>query len=600
MDKKRDTKKPLGKFFLLSLKLQWRLNGWRSLILPVFDVVLAPVSILRSYILAQIINLVTAYITGRVATVFPEFWWLIGFIALVAVAEPASRSLQDYFITKLNTHAEYQLDRLLAERCAQLDAQYFEDPQFQDVLSRVQRLNIGWVSRNLSGILSDMITLTIASVAILQLNFVLFIMAVLSALPRLLSSFQTAGHYRKLRVALSSRRRLNWMLRDHLTQWHFLSELKPAGAIKSFMKHMVSNQNGMELIEVSAQKRYSIIQGISDMAGVLLTVVSRIWLLLRVITTKGGFGIGSYTFYDSLIARLENSSSSLVRNLRSIYEELINVEDFFIVMNAEPVVPHQPNATKLSRDGKLPSIEFRNVSFSYPGTTKPVLKNISFHLGAGQKMALIGVNGAGKTTIVKLLLRFYDPSEGAILIDGVDLRELDLVSWYDKLAVIQQDFNRYPLTVAQNISFDPAGKINRARLKNALDDAQANFVDDLPKAEQTVLTRNFDDSVDLSGGQWQKIALARAFYREADVLILDEPTSAIDARAELAIFSRLWHRQKDKGAIVISHRFSTVRDADLIVVVDNGVVVEQSNHALLMKKVGVYHELFSKQAKSYQ
>ncbi len=600
MDESPTDKKPLGRYFLLSLKLQWRLNGWRSLILPIFDVVLAPISILRSYAVALVINLITAYITGRVATVFPEFWWLVAIVGVVAVAEPAGRVLQDYFITKLNVHAEYQLDRLLAERCAQLDTQYFEDAEFQDVLSRVQRLNINWVSRNLSGMLSDIITIMIASAAILQLNFIFFILAVLSALPRLLSSFQTANHYRKLRVALSTKHRLNWMLRSHLTEWRYLSELKPAGAIKSFLKHMIANQDDLESTEVSAQKRYSIIQGISDVTGVLLTVVSRIWLLLRVVTTKGAFGIGSYTFYDSLIARLENSSSSLVRNLRSTYEELINVEDFFIVMNAEPKIVHKNNAIRLKRQGDIPSIEFHNVSFSYPGSKKQILKNVSFCLGPGQKMALIGINGAGKTTIVKLLLRFYDPSEGEILIDGINLREIELASWYKKLAVIQQDFNRYPLTVAQNISFDPSSRIDKTRLNNALEDAQADFVYDLPKAEQTVLTRNFDDSVDLSGGQWQKIALARAFYREADILVLDEPTSAIDARAELAIFSRLWHRQKDKGAIVISHRFSTVRDADLIVVVDNGEVIEQGNHELLMKKAGIYHELFSKQAKSYQ
>ncbi|MCC7289627.1 ABC transporter ATP-binding protein [bacterium] len=593
-------KKPLGKFFTLSLRLQWQLTGWRSLVFPVFDVGLTVISIWRSYLYAQIINLIGSYLAGRVETVFPQFWWLIIITAATGIFEPVARNIQNYFSDNMNRRAEYKLDQLIAKRCSELDAQYFEDPKFQDVLSRVQRLNVGWIMRNLSGILSDIVTIAISAVAVLRLNWLLFFIAIVATLPRLYSSFYTAGRYRKINIMLSEKRRLNWYLRDNLTEWRALMELRPAGAIKSFFKRMVGNQQEMLDVEMKAQKKFSLIEGASDVIGIAASVVSRVWLFLRIISTKGSFGLGDYTFYDSLISRLENSSSSLVRNIRAVYEELINVEDYFILMNSVPVVEHRSDAIVLKEGSGIPTIEFRNVSFTYPGTQKKVLNGLSFHLQSGQKMALIGVNGAGKTTIVKLLLRFYDPSEGQILVDGVDLKDINLESWYKKLAIIQQDFNRYPLTVAQNITFDPIGRADTKRLKQAISDAQADFVYDLPKAEKTVLTRFFDDSVDLSGGQWQKIALARAFYRQAEMLVLDEPTSAIDARAEAAIFHRLWQMQKDKGAIVISHRFSTVRDADLIVVIDNGKIAELGNHELLMKKGGVYHELFTKQAKSYQ
>jgi len=592
-------KKPLGKYFLLSLKLQWQLTGWRTIALPAIGVTATLTSIGRSYMYAQIINLIAKYIGSRVDSVFPEFWYLVGITAALGVLEPLIRNFEDYLISKSNVMAEYRLDSLIAERAATIDAAHFEDPKFQDTMSRVQRLNANWVLRSTSAIISDSVTIVIAAVAILSLNWVLFILAVISAIPRFVSSIYTANRYRKINLEISEKRRLNWYLRDSLTEWQQLKELRTFLSVKPFLKRLRKNQDEIIDIETKAQKKFSQIEAVSDTIGVITAVITRIWLFLRIIETKGIFSIGDYTFYDSLISRMENSSASVVRNFKVIYEELINIEDYFVFMNIEPAIKKADKPRFLAND-LIPNIEFRNVSFTYPGSTKKVLNNVSFTLEPGEKMALIGVNGAGKTTLIKLLLRFYDPNEGDIYVDGINLKDLDLVSWYKKLAVIQQDFNHYPLTVTQNISFDPFGSADPAKLTQAIKSAQADFVYELPNKEDTVLTRFFDDSVDLSGGQWQKIALARAFYRQSPILVLDEPTSAIDARAEADIFNHLWNMQRKKSAIVISHRFSTVRDADQIVVIDKGKVIEQGKHETLMSKKGVYHELFSKQAKSYQ
>ena len=592
-------KKPLGKYFLLSLKLQWQLTGWVTIALPAIGVTATLTSIGRSYMYAQIINLIAKYIGSRVDSVFPEFWYLVGITAALGVLEPLIRNFEDYLISKSNVMAEYRLDSLIAERAATIDAAHFEDPKFQDTMSRVQRLNANWVLRSTSAIISDSVTIVIAAVAILSLNWVLFILAVISAIPRFVSSIYTANRYRKINLEISEKRRLNWYLRDSLTEWQQLKELRTFLSVKPFLKRLRKNQDEIIDIETKAQKKFSQIEAVSDTIGVITAVVTRIWLFLRIIETKGIFSIGDYTFYDSLISRMENSSASVVRNFKVIYEELINIEDYFVFMNIEPTIKKVDKPLVLASD-LIPNIEFRNVSFTYPGSTKKVLSNVSFTLEPGEKMALIGVNGAGKTTLIKLLLRFYDPNEGDIYVDGINLKDLDLVSWYKKLAVIQQDFNHYPLTVTQNISFDPFGSADPEKLKQAIKSAQADFVYELPNKENTVLTRFFDDSVDLSGGQWQKIALARAFYRQSPILVLDEPTSAIDARAEADIFNHLWNMQRKKSAIVISHRFSTVRDADQIVVIDKGKVIEQGKHETLMSKKGVYHELFSKQAKSYQ
>lgn len=600
MKDRKKKRKPLGKFLLLSLQLQWQLVGWRAIVIPIIGTSATLLSIGISFIYAQIINLIVRYVGNQVDSVFPNFWYLIAIVAIMRITELLIRNFEDYFNGKSTLLAEFNLERIIAERAATIDAAYFEDPKFQDTMLRVQKLNISWTLRNTSFIISDIVTIVIATVAILSLNWVLFILAVISTIPRLASSFYTAGKYREINLAISKKRRLNWYLRDSLTEWQQLKELRSFLAVSSFMKRFKKNHDEIIEIESNAQKKFAKIEAVAGIGSVITAVATRVWLFLQIISTKGVFSIGDYTFYDSLMGRLESSSASIVRNLKSIYEELINIEDYFEFMNTEPTVPVAKKPLLLQKSADVPEIEFRNVSFSYPQTNKKILKNISFSLKPGKKMALIGVNGAGKTTLVKLLLRFYDPDEGEIFIDGINLKEINLVSWYKKLAVIQQDFNHYPLTVAQNISFNPSGKVNEKKLKQAIKDAQADFVYKLPNQENTILTRFFDESVELSGGQWQKIALARVFYRQAPILVLDEPTSAIDARAETEIFHRLWKRQTNKGAIVISHRFSTVRDADNIVVIDKGKIIEQGTHERLMANRGVYHELFSKQAKSYQ
>ncbi len=597
---KKVARKDLLKYLSMSLKLQWQLTHWRTVFLPLIDISTSLISIGRSYMYAQIINLITAYISGSVPSVFPQFWQLLIITALAGVAEPLIANFQSYQNNKTTIQARNQLDRIIARRCAELDAAHFEDPEFQDIIERVERLDVGWVLRNLSSISSDIVTMLVATLAVLKLNWILFVLAIVSAIPRLISSVYSASRYREINVKLSPKRRLNWYLRDSLITWTHIREIRAAGAISGFLKRLIGNQDEMADIELKAQRHFSRIEAVTDTFGVATSVFTRVWLFMRIITTRGAFSIGDYTFYDSLVSRLENSSSSLVRNFRSIYEELINVEDYFIFMNADTKLTKPKNPMLIARGDHIPSIAFENVSFRYPGTKKHILKDVSFTLNPAEKMALIGVNGAGKTTLIKLLLRHYDPDSGRILIDGVDLRKIDLDSWYHKLAIIQQDFNHYPLTVAQNVTFQLQGPIDKRKLKQAISDAQADFVYELPKKERTVLTRFFDDSVELSGGQWQKIALARAFYRQANILVLDEPTSAIDARAESEIFHRLWHMQRDKGAIVISHRFSTVREADQIIVLDAGRVSEHGTHESLMKQKGVYHELFTKQAKSYQ
>ena len=246
--------------------------------------------------------------------------------------------------------------------------------------------------------------------------------------------------------------------------------------------------------------------------------------------------------------------------------------------------------------------EFRNVSFAYPGTTRRVLSNFNFTLSPGERIALIGENGQGKTTVVKLITRLYDPTEGEILLDGVDLRDYDLADLHAEIGVIFQDFMRYEMTARENIA---VGRIEVPHAPEEIEYAAekslaAGVIAKLQGRYDQMLGRRFEGGVDLSGGEWQKLALARAYLRDAQLLILDEPTAALDARSELQVFERFAELTEGKMALLISHRFSTVRMADRIVVLEGGRLVEEGNHAQLMALGGRYAAMFEMQAASYR
>jgi ATP-binding cassette subfamily B protein len=246
--------------------------------------------------------------------------------------------------------------------------------------------------------------------------------------------------------------------------------------------------------------------------------------------------------------------------------------------------------------------EFRNVSFAYPGTTRRVLSNFNFTLSPGERIALIGENGQGKTTVVKLITRLYDPTEGEILLDGVDLREYDLADLHAEIGVIFQDFMRYEMTARENIA---VGRIEVPHAPEEIEYAAeksmaAGVIAKLQGGYSQMLGRRFEGGVDLSGGEWQKLALARAYLRDAQLLILDEPTAALDARSELQVFERFAELTEGKMALLISHRFSTVRMADRIVVLEGGRLVEEGNHTQLMALGGRYSAMFEMQAASYR
>lgn len=315
----------------------------------------------------------------------------------------------------------------------------------------------------------------------------------------------------------------------------------------------------------------------------------------------GAISLDRYFFLSGALLRVGGALNNIFGTLSRMQEQLLFADSFFRLADSKPTIVDAPDAIRLTSK-TAPKIVFEDVSFTYPGQTQPIFERLNLEINPGEHVALVGENGAGKSTLIKLLLRYYQPTAGQITINGVNLNDIAIETWYDHIATLFQDFNHYPLPIDENIyigrsSQKPSTKIRDEAAKfGGVDKIIQNY----EHGWDTVLDSSFKKGVEPSGGQWQRVALARAFYRKASLLILDEPTSAIDAKAEYDIFNNIFAHYKGKSALIVSHRFSTVRRADRIIILNDGNIIEQGNHASLMKQKGLYHDLFSKQAEGYK
>ena len=318
-------------------------------------------------------------------------------------------------------------------------------------------------------------------------------------------------------------------------------------------------------------------------------------------TVSGDLSWGSLQFLAGSIAGASTSIQGIFSTFSSIADQSLFLTDLVHFFRVKPTLPnaaHPVPAPRPIRDGFV----FEDVSFSYPGNARPVIDRLNLRISPGERIALVGENGQGKTTLVKLITRLYDPTAGRVLLDGVDLREYDLEDLHREIGVIFQDFVRYEMSARQNIAI---GRLDAEhddwRIRKAAGRSLAHdVIARLPSGYEQLLGRRFDGGVDLSGGEWQKVALARAYLRDAQLLILDEPTAALDARAEFEVFERFAELTAGKMALLISHRFSTVRMADRIVVLANGRIEEDGHHDSLLARQGRYARMFELQAASYR
>jgi len=392
-------------------------------------------------------------------------------------------------------------------------------------------------------------------------------------------------------------RHIYWGIQSLLTQAKKQFEIRALTAQPKLMN--ITDRMNRDFYDLQEKEVHKLnpLASVSVLSQFLRESIGQAWLLTRAVA--GTINLEQYFFYVGIVFRLDGAISGLFSSFARIQDGLKYSTDYrYFLRHTAKLVDH-PDAVAVTSQ-EPPIIEFKNATFTYPGAATSAFKNLNLKIDAGQKVALVGENGAGKSTVIKLLMRFYYLDEGELLINGVNIQGIEINSWYAQVATLFQDFNQYPLSVADNISI--SGEVsNFADVKRAAKLAGSHdYIKQLPKGYDTYLDPAFVDGVEPSGGMWQRVGLARAFYRKANMLILDEPTSAIDSKAEYDIFNNIFSEHDGKTAIIVSHRFSTVRKADRIVVLENGTIIEDGTHEQLLKIEGRYAEMFNKQAEGYR
>jgi ATP-binding cassette subfamily B protein len=488
----------------------------------------------------------------------------------------------------------------LIRHAADLDLYQFENPEFYDKLERARRQTTGRTVL-MSQVLSqaqDLITILFLGAGLIAFNPWLILILILAVIP----SFLGETHFNQRTYSLTrswtpERRELDYLryigASDQTAKEvkiFNLSDFISTRFSELAHRYFLANRD-LALKRAAWGSLFSTI-------GTLSYYGAFVFILIQTIT--GVISVGTLTFLAGSFQRMQGMLQSMMNRFSRIAEGALYLQDLFDFFRIQPAIASPENSVPFPvpiRHG----ITFEKVGFRYPNTDRWALRHVSFHLRAGEKLALVGENGAGKTTLVKLLARLYEPTEGRILVDGKDLRDFNLSELRDHIGIIFQDYIRYQMKAGENIAIGrieelgDLGRIELAANKSLAD----QVVDQLPAGLDQRLGRRFLDGVELSGGQWQKIALARAYMRDAQLLILDEPTSALDARSEHEVFVRFADLISGRSAVLISHRFSTVRMADRILVLENGQLLELGTHEELLELGGKYAELFHLQAQGY-
>lgn len=582
------------------IRMVWETSPPLVVATAIFRLLRAVLPLGMLWVSKLIIDAVVGWISrgsGNLASI----WKLVALELALAVASDVLGRANTLCDSLLGDRFTNRVSVRLMEHATRLDLAQFEDPVFYDKLDRARRQTTGRLGllASLLNICQDMLTLITLSTGLIVFSPWLMVLLVAAVIPAFLGETHfTSMAYSILYRRTPERRRLDY-LRFLGASAQSAKEVKIFGLGAHLTKHydevseQIYNENkGIAIKRATVGSALNLIST-GGYYGAYVVVLAR--------TLAGAVSLGSFTFLTGAFNRSRSYIERILSGFNDISEQAVFLKDLFEFFEMEPAIRTRPDSLPAPRPIRS-GFEFRKVAFAYPGSHKNVVQNISFSLHQHEKVALIGENGAGKTTLVKLLARLYDPTEGQILLDGIDLREYDVEDLRREVGVIFQDYMRYDLSVLENIGFGKVEALHeQARVDLAAEKSLAkSLIDRLPNGYDQMVGRRFEGGVDLSGGEWQKIALARAYMRDAQVLILDEPTATLDARAEYEVFRRFADLTFERMAILISHRFSTVRMADRILVLADGSIQEQGTHEQLLELGGRYAELFELQAAGYR
>ncbi len=582
------------------LKIVWRSGPLVVTLGLVFRLFASLLPIALLWIAKLIIDSIVHAVAGH-QSVAPGFWWLVAAEFGLAVCGSFLGRTIDYFDALLADKYTRHVSIEVMKHAAALDLATYEDPVFYDRLerARVQATDRLGMIQSIGRLVQQVITAVSLSISIIVFSPWLLLLLIVGVIPAFLgeSHFAFLGYATNFRQT-PIRRQLDY-LRVLGGSREAAKELKLFGLKEFLIERFTRLSDQIYHENVGLARRRLIAGALLSMVGTAGYYSAYVFVVWR--TIHGVLTIGELTFLSGAIVQASSNIQQIFSTLASIADQALFLTDLLAFFEMRPTIFSKPTALPAPRP-IVRGFEFRNVSFRYPGGSRLVLNGLNFHLRPGERVALVGENGQGKTTIVKLMTRLYDPLEGQILLDGIDLREYSLEDLYREIGVIFQDFMRYEMTARENIA---VGQIDTlARLEPLQEAARksmaAPVIESLPFNYEQMLGRRFEGGVDLSGGEWQKVALARAYLRDAQILILDEPTAALDARSEFEVFRRFAELTTGRTALFISHRFSTVRMADRVVVLEHGRITEDGSHEQLANLGGRYAEMFELQAMHYR
>jgi ATP-binding cassette subfamily B protein len=574
---------------------------WHTIILFITVIILAIVPFVNIWISSLVVDeLVRAVSENSVST--EAFYKYVLLFVIVGVFRRILSVIRTYTDQNMWFAFSREFDYMVTRKFSTLDMEYYDNPETRTLIQKVIE-NYGHRPLNFIDRLVRIIRPTVTILSSFYLLFVfsplLVLLLFLSVIPE--ASINIIFGKRKWGVwdMKGEKRRDYHSTRYHLQAEHSLMEVRIFGIRSYFLERVYKLFRDFqdEQIKIdNTRLKVTFFSRMLHLAGYSFAYIKfGLAVFARTIT------IGQLNFYLSLSGRLQDAFDNLFFHLTSIYEHGLYVHDIFTFLELKDKI--EPGTKKLKNIDKPPLIELKNVSFKYPGTDTYVLKNFSLTIKPGDHLAIVGENGAGKSTLIKLLMRFYDVTKGEILIEGINIKELDIDSWYKYVGTLFQDFNIYHFDAKTSIGLGDISKFkDQKKIEAAAKKSGAHsFITKYKKGYKQILNKSFEGGINPSDGQRQRIALARVFFKDPKVLILDEPTSAIDPKAEYEIFEDLYETARGKTVVTISHRFSTVKNAKRIIVLEDGKIIEDGSHEELLKiEDGKYKIAFELQKKGYE
>ncbi|HQI13365.1 MAG: ABC transporter ATP-binding protein [Candidatus Shapirobacteria bacterium] len=576
---------------LWTIRLIFKFNPLLFSSIFCLQILAAGAPFLRNKVFSQLLDTIVYRHQDNILRIFSIFIFIL-------VISTVFYFLQTQFSRILDTKLQSQLRIMFINKVSQLDYQHLEGKKTGNLISKVDE-EFGWRIRqsvqDISNIFSNLISLIAVTIIIVPRYPQLWLLIFVSQIPQyLVEKFWIQKDW-QIREANSDKNKMMWDLNYQLRSKNYISELR----INNAINYLFQKYQDILNFFTSSRIELRIKQSPSELSLIALSVLTNgICLYVLISDAQANIlTIGLFTFFFQTIQQTSDFFRGLVYSSVNITENSYHIGNFRKVMDLKNIINGGSN--KISPP--IPTkIEFQNVTFRYPGSKRYVYKNLNLTINSNEEIAIVGQNGAGKSTLIKLLCHFYEPNSGRILVNGIDLKEIDLENWYQQLSYLAQEFNHYQnLSLRENVSIGRPQSINDNKIINALKKADAQFINTYPQGLDTPMSHRYGGE-EPSWGQMQKIAIARVFYRDSPIILLDEPTASIDAISESKIFNRLYKTVKNKTLIIVSHRFSTVRNAQRIIVIDKGKIVEQGSHRELLKLKGLYAKSFNLQAKGYQ